>query len=817
MAEEWPNAWNANGRLSWEIEMAERWQSQHANGIMGAKWPWEPQQAVGCKSPEDCRSPERTSRPNGEFHKRLEQEKLDSELQGLELRSRQVSPTEYEATVSLLAGVSIPRASSAEAQASFKADIDRLCSRFNVAIKPGLHDEAGVKSIVVTGLQNNVALVQPELISILQCHTQSAPANGHVTLEAPHGKQKEPDVQDWELQYRQVSLTNSMCEATLRIPAGHSIPHKLSAETLADLKKGIDWVGGRCNVLVKPGLHDGAGMQSVVITGLRSNIELARSELVQILQFYATSSPPSEERTDAKCGNAAYGFGQSNGTSHRNPPRAKAVEEPESCDWEMSCRQIHPTLHEATIRIPAAHAIPRHLAVEVMEDLRKSIDWVGSRFNVVVKPGSQDTSGMRNVTITGLQTNIELAKEELIQILKFFGRNAGHAEADGRACSSTLQLKGTEAKGHEVRQVEKLGTQDWELLSSKISPTLHEATLRIPSGCSISLKMPVEQIRGFREGIDWAASRFNVDVKPGPSSDGCIRSVVIKGLPSNIELARPELIRILNDYSVPMDVAKAASQDHTRHFASTGSCRALSEVWRGHLKERQEIIQTALAMNAQGINQGTSGNVSVRVPGGFLITASGIPYDAMKPDQVVYVDDEGGYYGDYLPSSEWRMHKDIYTNTPAAMAVVHTHSTFATALSCQRRDIPAFHYMVGAAGGKVIPCAEYGTFGTQELSDSILKAMREAGTRACLMANHGVICHSANLKKALGLAVEIECLAKQYNYACTYGPPIILDDAEMDIILAKFKTYGKQLSEIKCMGCFDQTHAVIPPPRRDQP
>lgn len=221
-------------------------------------------------------------------------------------------------------------------------------------------------------------------------------------------------------------------------------------------------------------------------------------------------------------------------------------------------------------------------------------------------------------------------------------------------------------------------------------------------------------------------------------------------------------------------------------------------------------------MNASGINQGTSGNVSVRVEGGFLITPSGIPYSTMTPDMIVFMDMEGGYYGNYLPSSEWRMHYDVYKAFPQAKAVLHAHPTYSTALSVQKRSIPAFHYMIGCAGGKEIRCAEYATFGSQELSDSVVTAMK-GGIKACLMANHGMICYDKNLPSALKLAVEVECLAKQYLEASSMGPPPVLSDAEMEIILAKFKTYGKQTEEIAGMSSFQRTHAVIPPPRRDRP
>ncbi|WP_366654678.1 class II aldolase/adducin family protein [Fodinicurvata sp. EGI_FJ10296] len=210
---------------------------------------------------------------------------------------------------------------------------------------------------------------------------------------------------------------------------------------------------------------------------------------------------------------------------------------------------------------------------------------------------------------------------------------------------------------------------------------------------------------------------------------------------------------------------------------------------------RIELIDTCRRMNASGINQGTSGNVSVRVPEGFLITPSGIPYETMAPEQVVLMDLDGGYFGDFLPSSEWRMHMDILRHHADAVAVVHTHSVYATALSCLRIGIPAFHYMIGIAGGPDLRCSDYATFGTQALSETMLTAMKDR--TACLLANHGMICYGDSLAKALWRAVEVETLAKQYFVARQLGEPVILSDAEMTGVLARFKSYGKQASELK--------------------
>ncbi|TMJ33918.1 MAG: class II aldolase, partial [Alphaproteobacteria bacterium] len=114
---------------------------------------------------------------------------------------------------------------------------------------------------------------------------------------------------------------------------------------------------------------------------------------------------------------------------------------------------------------------------------------------------------------------------------------------------------------------------------------------------------------------------------------------------------------------------------------------------------KKKVISVCRQMNGLGINQGTSGNVSARTDEGFLITASGVPYDVMDLEHIVEMDLDGGYYGKYPPSTEWRMHQDIFKARSEAGAIVHTHSIHATALSTLRKDIPPFHYMIGVTGG----------------------------------------------------------------------------------------------------------------------
>ena len=200
-------------------------------------------------------------------------------------------------------------------------------------------------------------------------------------------------------------------------------------------------------------------------------------------------------------------------------------------------------------------------------------------------------------------------------------------------------------------------------------------------------------------------------------------------------------------------------------------------------------------MNASGINQGSAGNISVRYQYGFLITPSGMAYDRLQPEHIVLVELDGSSQDALNPSSEWRMHRDIYARRTEAGAVLHAHSTFATALSCLRKDIPAFHYMIAVAGGHSIRCADYALFGTQILSDHMLAALD--GRRACLLGTHGMICFHDNLDKALWLGIEVETLAKQYWHACQAGEPVILSAAQMDDVLQQFKGYGKQPTQVR--------------------
>ena len=207
------------------------------------------------------------------------------------------------------------------------------------------------------------------------------------------------------------------------------------------------------------------------------------------------------------------------------------------------------------------------------------------------------------------------------------------------------------------------------------------------------------------------------------------------------------------------------------------------------LTQKKEVIKFAKLLNHRKLSALRSGNISLRHKNGFLITPSGKKYSSLKVKDIVFVNLKGEYNKKQKPSSEWRFHQDIYISKTKARAIVHSHSTNATALSTHNKKIPSFHYMVALAGGSDIKCAKYATYGTRELSKNILKALKNRF--ACLIANHGQITFGSSLAEAFELAEEVDNLAKQYIKALILGRPKLLSLNEMKKVLNKSKTYKK--------------------------
>ena len=224
--------------------------------------------------------------------------------------------------------------------------------------------------------------------------------------------------------------------------------------------------------------------------------------------------------------------------------------------------------------------------------------------------------------------------------------------------------------------------------------------------------------------------------------------------------------------------------------AGTPGCIHEEAGWRGADDARASLLHTLRAMGAARLNVGTSGNASQRLESGrMLISPSGMPAERCRAEDMVMVEADGRYAGARAPSSEWQLHRDVYAAFPAAGALLHAHAPFATALACQRLDIPAFHYMIARFGGTTVRCARYATFGTQALSDATVAALQERC--ACLLANHGMVVLGRDLEHALAMAIEFETLCEQYWRTLQLGEPVLLSEEEMAEVIERFKWYGK--------------------------
>ena len=210
-------------------------------------------------------------------------------------------------------------------------------------------------------------------------------------------------------------------------------------------------------------------------------------------------------------------------------------------------------------------------------------------------------------------------------------------------------------------------------------------------------------------------------------------------------------------------------------------------------KEREALVAACRQMNALGINQGTSGNISVRAGDIMLISPSATPYHLLQARDVAEMPLQGEYgswHGPLKPSTEWRFHLDIMRSRADAGAIVHAHPPYCTSLAIARKSIPACHYMMAAFGGTDVRCTPYATFGTRELSDHALHALD--GRNACLLANHGMIVVGGTLDKAMWLAVELETIARQYVLSLLIGGPVVLSEADIEATAVKFASYGLQ-------------------------
>ena len=203
---------------------------------------------------------------------------------------------------------------------------------------------------------------------------------------------------------------------------------------------------------------------------------------------------------------------------------------------------------------------------------------------------------------------------------------------------------------------------------------------------------------------------------------------------------------------------------------------------------RRGLVDFTRRCATVGLNHGSTGNLSVRSSSGFLITPSGVPADQLDEGSMVELALDGTQRGFGKPSSEWRLHAAIYAAREDANAILHAHPPFSTTIACLRQDIPPVHYMVAVTGGDRVRCSRYATFGTAELSAAAVEALGES--RACLLANHGLVTLGPDLDAAFRIACEIEAVAEYWWRAKSIGDPTELTPAEMNAAIERFKDYG---------------------------
>ncbi len=206
---------------------------------------------------------------------------------------------------------------------------------------------------------------------------------------------------------------------------------------------------------------------------------------------------------------------------------------------------------------------------------------------------------------------------------------------------------------------------------------------------------------------------------------------------------------------------------------------------------REALADVARRLERDGLNHDATGNLSVRIDGGILVTPTGIPARDLRPEDCVALRDDGSPRDPdgLLPTSEWRLHIELYRR-PGVAAVVHTHSLEATAAASIGRAVPAIHYVVARFGGTVLPCAAYATYGSRELAASVAQTLGDRFS-ACLMANHGAVAVGADLERAASLATDLEWLCGVWRRARELGEPVVLDDAEIERVAARLGTYGQ--------------------------
>lgn len=225
---------------------------------------------------------------------------------------------------------------------------------------------------------------------------------------------------------------------------------------------------------------------------------------------------------------------------------------------------------------------------------------------------------------------------------------------------------------------------------------------------------------------------------------------------------------------------------------------------QGERQKREAIVEYCLAMNSSGLNQGMSGNISIRHADGLLISPSSRPYHSLAPADISYVEMDGSPHGPWPPSSEWHFHRDILKTRTDVNAVVHAHPTYCTTLAIMGLEIPPIHYMMAIFDGPNIRCAPYEIYGSEALSKVAIEALKDR--KACLLAHHGSIAVGSSIEQAFWRSAELETLARQYYGCLQLGEPKLLTERQIQDVIDKNNGYG--LSDSKESSQVEQKQAT---------
>lgn len=193
---------------------------------------------------------------------------------------------------------------------------------------------------------------------------------------------------------------------------------------------------------------------------------------------------------------------------------------------------------------------------------------------------------------------------------------------------------------------------------------------------------------------------------------------------------------------------------------------------------KQQIISAGLQLLQQGLVSRTFGNVSIRIDDTYmLITPSGRKYEDLQIHDIVKVNYHNyNYEGVVKPSSELKLHAEIYNVRKEINAVIHTHQQNASTLAAAHHELPPIIDDQAQMIGPGVRLAAYAASSSMQLVTNVIHALE--GRMAALMANHGAVCIGRNIEEAFVVSKILEKAAKAYIEASFLGGAKPIPDSE---------------------------------------